>query len=592
MHMLTAIGAAVLLLAAPGADAKPAARSYDGSGNNPLHSEWGAAHQPHARRLAAAYFQPTYAETRESPQIPGARALSNSVFGRTGSSHGGVDARVSELLMAWGQFVDHDVTLTNVEGRRRTYGVNKRASCPFSAAVRSAVVGAGDGLPVPACDVTFDPRCLGNATLPFDATTGTLVNGVTAWIDGSQVYGSSVAINDALRDPNDRALMRMSFANPLSLPELAAVDPDGVVFDMANPVGVVNDTMLRGTGDVRGNENPMLTALQTLFPREHNRYARELRRNSHAARDADELFEEARRWVIGLLQHITVDEYLPALLGTHGALPAYHGFNATVDPAIDVAFASALFRFGHSQVGPVIHLNSGTHAHEVLLRDAFFRPGIVIDHYGVDAVLLGAAEHPAQLADLSVVDELRNVLFTNGSSVIIGAGEGAGGTDLMALNIARGRLHGVPTYAALRQAYGLSVPPHITDIGGSLETSRVLAEQYPRGIVDVDALVGALAEPHVPGGCVGELLSAAIRDQFARFRDGDRHWWESGEHNVHWRNAVKRTALHDVIMKNRDPAGGVSHRMSKSVMMLSSASTPVAAGYGLGVGCLVLAVVW
>ena len=52
------------------------------------------------------------------------------------------------------------------------------------------------------------------------------------------------------------------------------------------------------------------------------------------------------------LQHITVDEFLPALLGH--TLPSYRGYKARVDPGISNAFATAAYRFGHSQVGPDI----------------------------------------------------------------------------------------------------------------------------------------------------------------------------------------------------------------------------------------------
>ena len=77
--------------------------------------------------------------------------------------------------------------------------------------------------------------------------------------------------------------------------------------------------------------------MQTLFVREHNRLA-----NQFAAQHADwtdeQVYQAARRIVIGELQAITYNEFLPALLGA-GALPAYRGYNPRVNPDIANEFS-------------------------------------------------------------------------------------------------------------------------------------------------------------------------------------------------------------------------------------------------------------
>jgi hypothetical protein len=46
------------------------------------------------------------------------------------------------------------------------------------------------------------------------------------------------------------------------------------------------------------------------------------------------------------------------------------------------------------------------------------------------------------------------------------------------------------------------------------------------GSVDnIDAWVGGLAEDHLPGASMGELVTAALADQFTRLRDGDRFFY-------------------------------------------------------------------
>lgn len=68
------------------------------------------------------------------------------------------------------------------------------------------------------------------------------------------------------------------------------------------------------TGEIRVNEQLVLTCMHTLMAREHNRLARGLAQvNPHW--DDETLYQESRRIVISQIQHVTYNEFLPILLG-------------------------------------------------------------------------------------------------------------------------------------------------------------------------------------------------------------------------------------------------------------------------------------
>lgn len=68
------------------------------------------------------------------------------------------------------------------------------------------------------------------------------------------------------------------------------------------------------TGDARVNIQPHVAVMHTLWVREHNRIAEKLAAlNSHWT--DERLYQEARRIVVAEIQHITYNEWMPAVLG-------------------------------------------------------------------------------------------------------------------------------------------------------------------------------------------------------------------------------------------------------------------------------------
>lgn len=475
-------------------------RAIDGAGNNAAHSDWGQAGTAYLR-LAPADFADGIGSPAGADRAS-AREISNIVFTQTGDMPN--QAGLSDLFWVWGQFIDHDLDLTN----------SGTESLPIA---------------IPTGDPSFDPAATGTKTMPFTraaVTEGTgetspreATNLITSFIDGSMLYGSDAETAAAVRAEGGKLLL----------------DDQGLLVQTGQG-GVI-------AGDIRAAENPGLTSLQTLFAREHNRQVDQLAAR-HPEMSADDLFAAARARVEGIIQAITYNEYLPLLLGAD-AIPDYDGYDASVNPGVSIEFAAVAYRFAHSLLSGVIQrLNAdGSEIAEgnLTLREAFFRPDLLADEGGLAPVLRGLSDSFSQQLDTAMVEDVRSFLF---------GAPGQGGLDLAALDIQRGRDLGIPSYNDLRTAFGLEAVTSFAEITSDPAIQAALAEAY--GSVDaIDAFVGGLAEDAVNGGQVGELFFTIIRDQFIRTRDGDSQWSQEvlpdGQVADLW-----ETTLADVIRRNTD----------------------------------------
>lgn len=101
-----------------------------------------------------------------------------------------------------------------------------------------------------------------------------------------------------------------------------------------------------------------LTSLHILFLRQHNNFAAALAALNPQWSD-EVIYQETRRIIIALLQHITYNEFLPTLLGRR-TMDAYgltvqtvgycDSYDETVNPSITNEFSAAAFRMGHSLI--------------------------------------------------------------------------------------------------------------------------------------------------------------------------------------------------------------------------------------------------
>lgn len=100
---------------------------------------------------------------------------------------------------------------------------------------------------------------------------------------------------------------------------------------------------------------------------------------------------------------------------------------------------------------------------------------------------------------------------------------------MAAINIQRGRDHGLPSYTSWRVPCGLSPVNSWRDllkVFGPESTDRI--RQAYQSVNDIDLFVGGLAERPVIGGLVGPTFACILAQQFSNLRKGDRFWYENG----------------------------------------------------------------
>jgi hypothetical protein len=559
-------------------------RTLDGSRNNQRNPDWGRANTQYVRVAA-----PNYADRVAQPVSgPSPRYVSNRIFNDT-SQNLFSENGVTQWGFAWGQFLDH------------TFGLRQEAGGE-NAPLRFDAADPLEGFRNDLGSISF-------SRTPAAPGTGTRsprqqINTVPSYIDAFAVYGGDASRLEWLRDgPYDGRLVNNAATFLLDdgyLPRRdARGDAGSAPFMAADGRLTSQPNRAMVAGDVRANENIALTATHTLFAREHNRIASLLpRRLGDEAR-----FEIARRVVGAEQQYITYTEFLPAL----GArLSPYRGYDARVNAGLSNEFAVVGYR-AHSMIHGELESSADAsdytpaeldairaHGVEVVpegdelefvvpLNVAFFNPDL-LEQIGLGPVLAGLGGEPQYRNDEQIDNQLRSVLFQVPISGNPQCLDGPtlpqcfrGVLDLGAVDIARGRDHGMPGYNGLRRAYGLRPLTSFTEVTGE-RTDRFPndPEIDPRNPIDdpdsidfvqlfdragnpiplaspeadaeavigvrrttlaarlraiyrevdrVDPFVGMISEQHVAGTEFGPLQLAVWKRQFEALRDGDRFFY-------------------------------------------------------------------
>ena len=450
-------------------------RTLDGSSNNLSNENLGKAGNIYRRVGDANYANGDDIDNT----LPNARYVSNRVFN---DLHVNLfsENNTSHLVFVWGQFLDH------------TFGL-------AGAGTEAANIAFDNNDPLENFQNDFGSIRFARSESEFINGQREQINTVSSFIDGWAIYGGTEERLEWLREgPVDGDMSNNSAK--LLLPDgyLPRADARG---DHTTAPGMALMSRLMSdpasaivAGDVRANENTGLTAMHTLFAREHNRIVDLLPENL----DEETKFQIARKVVTAKQQYITYNDYLPSL-GLE--LDPYQGYNPNVDPSLTNEFATVGYR-AHSMVhgdfdfdtrnlsdadlaileGQGVLKDGGQI--EVSVNAQSGNPSVV-NKVGLGAVIEGLFETNYN-NDVQIDNQLRSILF----QIPVGGGftDGPpienlfnGVVDIGSIDIQRGRDHGMPSYNDLREDFGLPKVNSFYDITG--EDPEAIAK-----FVDTNAL--------------------------------------------------------------------------------------------------------
>ncbi|GFT01613.1 chorion peroxidase [Nephila pilipes] len=520
-------------------------RTFDGTCNNLRHPSWGMASSCFQRLVEPDYADGTSEKrvARSGSALPSPRRVSLELHSHLDNP----TDYVTHMFMAWGQFLDHDISLAPLSR------VNNELieCCPVS-----------DDDP-PQCDPILIARddpfynafgidCLSNVRSTMCSTCSLgprqQTNQVTSYIDASHIYGLSLNESMALRSNDGSGTMRF-----VTHPQGGELPPGSSIPNEDQCSFQDPNLDCFETGDQRANQHPALTSLHVLFLREHNRIARRLREINRNW-DEERLYQESRRIVGALMQQITYNEYLSLVIGPERMewfdlslrRNGFTQYDDTVQATLANEFSTAAYRFGHSMINSFFPEITRGSVSGNRLRDMFQFP-FGIYRGQLDGLCAGLVNSPSQKFDRHMVRDVTNHLYQPRGN--------ESGLDLAALNVNRGRDHGIPSYTTLVEFCG---GPRITS-WNQLDRLfqrgiRPIFQRLYEDVRDIDLFSGGLAERPNQGAVIGPTFTCIMGIQFYHLKFGDRFFFEHGAQSGSFSSAqlreIKKVTLGKLMCQN------------------------------------------
>ncbi|XP_051159768.1 peroxidase-like [Leptopilina boulardi] len=527
-------------------------RTADGSCNNKLHPTWGMTFTRYARLVPANYNDGYYSPRRSKSgkTLPLARILSY-VFSPDKKI---VDKKYSSLATQWTQILTHDIVLS--DNRENTTDTNccsdngklvrnpaKYPLCYPALLPKDDVDFGWSGIE---CFNSFIRKHtdVDRGCGPRDGVHNQLVI-TTHFLDLSGVYGSTDKEAASLREFNGGRLLTETRKNKKWPPkENTCLQSAKVCYK---------------TGDQRANLGVSLAFFSVILVREHNRIANELSQLNHHW-DDEKLYQETRRIFIAVEQHISYYEWIPIFLGVkhsqfyrliYNTTGYVNDYDPSINPSsINEGVASVLRSFHTLLSGELSLMNENRDPPyaSANINDNFNNPSLIEINDNYNSLIRGLATQHQEAYDQYYNEEM---------TVYVNLGPGIVRSDSRALDIHRGRDHGLGTYNQYRKYCGFPEAKNWEDFLDfiSIENVKDLKSTY-ESPDDVDLSVGASLERSELGSLIGPTFKCILTAELYRKRVGDRFFYENGKSGFPFTleqlNEIRKATVSRLLCDNSD----------------------------------------
>ncbi|CAF0905171.1 unnamed protein product [Adineta steineri] len=544
---------------APDCSEKKTYRTATGVCNNLERPYEGSSQTAFGRILSADYDDHLSEPRRKSVKgglLPSCRRVSLAL-----GSKPLFNREYNNFWVIYGQFMGHDMALSTP--------VTDTYSTPISSCTCDS---KHDWNKCNVIDIkSDDPYLRGQKCMAFPATAQAFknqicslgvkeqMNGNTHFLDLSNIYGNTLRAAAVLRSDDGTLKSTRRHWAKLEFPPGQREGKSCVDATYKQPCFA--------GGDSRLMINLLFSGIQAIHLRAHNIAVKELHELNPYWKN-NELYEVARQINIAWFQRVTWNEWLPILFGEENYATYFGGKGASEYKKGESEHkkGDSEYKKGESEhkkgdseykkgesdykkgeteykkhVAPVTYNEVATAAFRLhtLVRDLFSRctpDGKRIDQLwlhdinakakfaydveanGLDSIICGAFYDYGFSHDGNFAHQIHHRLFETTNQY-----KQLWRNDLVAINICRGREHGIRSYNAYRHHCKLPKASYFEDFGDTINYDGIeLLQKLYKDTDDVDLFVALALEDQIPGGVIGPVSACLIAEQFNVIRDGDR----------------------------------------------------------------------